>query len=130
MINQEFIQEKIGFPRRIWIWTLPENIGLWKSATSNGHFTKIGDLKTNLSQKIRDLKTDPKTKNYIVILHTCSVTNEFTRKLFKNFTKLYFFTREKKKKKLLHFFLFLNKIIREVHKNRTLKKKKILDEPL
>ena len=52
---------------------------------------KIGDLKMDSSQKslalngsftkIKDLKTDPKFKNYNVIFHICSAANVFTKKL-------------------------------------------------
>ena len=92
--TQRFIQDKIG----------PEN----------GPFTKIGDLKTDSSEKsailkrtllakIRYLKTDPKVKNYNAIFHTSSAANEFTRKRLKNFTKLHFFH---KNKNLFHKNLF------------------------
>ena len=43
--------------------------------------------------KIRNLKTDPKIKNYN-IFYACFATNEFTRKLLKNFSKLCFFTEK------------------------------------
>ena len=46
--------------------------------------------------KIRDLKTDPKIKNY-VMFQTRSVDYEFKkRKLLKNFMKLHFFYRKGK----------------------------------
>ena len=63
-----------------------------KTGSENGPFTKIGHIKTNPSRKsvtikrtlqknMRDLKTDPKIKNYYVIFHTRSVANdEFTKK--------------------------------------------------
>ena len=37
-----------------------------------------------------------KIKNYNVIFQNCSAVNEFTRKLLKYFTKLHFFTKNKK----------------------------------
>ena len=45
----------------------------------NGPFTNISDFKMALNE-IGDLKTDPKIKNYNIIFHIRSATNEFTRK--------------------------------------------------
>ena len=66
-------------------------------ATFKWSFHKIRGPSNGPFTKIRDLKTDPKIKNYNVIFHICSATNEFIRKLLTNLTKLYFFTGEKKK---------------------------------
>ena len=53
-----------------------------------------------------DLKKNSKIKNYKVF-HTCFAANEFTRKLLKKFTKLHYFTENKKKNfaKIKTFFL-------------------------
>ena len=80
-----------------------------KIGSENRPFTKIGDLKMDL-----------KIKNYNVMFHICSGSNDFARKCLKNFTELHFFHRKKKllhknksifhkNKKLLH------KIIRKIH---------------
>ena len=70
---------------------------------------------------------DPKIKNYNQVFHTCSAANEFTFKLLKKFTKLYFFAENKKlfhknknifrknkntfhKNKLIHKFFFFTKL--------------------
>ena len=57
------------------------------------------------------LKTDHKIKNYN-IFHTRFAANEFTRKSFKNFIKLHFFTEKEfffyKNKKLFHKNIFFS----------------------
>ena len=74
-----------------------KNTVLFKSGVHSGEtqiqkrpFTKIGDLKTDSSQKLvtksdpsqksETLKTDPKFKNYNVIFHNYCARNKFTRK--------------------------------------------------
>ena len=49
-------------------------------------------------------KTDPKIKNYNLLFHTHSATNELTRKLLKNFTKLHFSQKINFFTKIKHFF--------------------------
>ena len=63
-----------------------------KIGSESGPFTKIGDLKTDPSQKSETLNI----KNYNVIFHYNSGANAFARK---NFTKLHF---SKKKKIFFH----------------------------
>ena len=67
---------------------------------------------------------DPKIKNFNATFHTCSAANEFTRKLLKKYTKLHFFTENKKQFHTKKFFQknkkLFHKITTKVHKNRTL----------
>ena len=70
----------------------------------------ILEVLLDIFTKIKDIKADPKIKNYNVIFHNCSAANEFTRNCKKNSVNDIFFI----------------KIKRLFHKNKKINSKKFI----